>query len=128
MLPEALISALIAGIVAIVVAGITAATAVASARKQFKLEDASEKVAHALLNDSKWRWRTFRIIKHHLSGFEENELRKILVRAGAIRVDSPAGEELWGLLSRNSEYVGVERINAVPYRPESVGEIQQQQG
>jgi len=31
------------------------------------------------------------------------ELRKVLVRAGAVRFEGPGGKEMWGLLERNSE-------------------------
>jgi hypothetical protein len=41
--------------------------------------------------DADWTWRTFAIIKHHLGGFEDDELRKLLVRAGAIRATAKTG-------------------------------------
>jgi hypothetical protein len=75
---------------------------------------AAERVAHELMMDPEWRWRSFEVIKHHLGGFENDELRQILVRAGAIRTKSKDGKELWGLLDRNRDNVGV--IN-YPERP-----------
>jgi hypothetical protein len=33
---------------------------------------------------SKWRLRSFDVIKFHLGGFEDDDLRKMLVKAGAI--------------------------------------------
>ena len=83
-------------------------------RLDHKTVFAAERVAHELMMDSTWRWRSFRIIKHHLGGFDDDELRKILVQAGAIRVTSKSGEELWGLLDRNRVYVGVERLSQDP--------------
>lgn len=77
---------------------------------------AAERVARDLMMDSKLQWRSFRIIKHHLGGFEDQELRKILVRAGAIRVLSSSGDELWGLADRNKAYIGVERLESDPVR------------
>lgn len=77
---------------------------------------AAERVAHELMMDSTWKWRSFKIIKHHLGGFDDNELRKILVQAGAIQVTSKSGEELWGLLDRNRMYIGVERLSQDPQR------------
>jgi hypothetical protein len=81
------------------------------ARLDNKAVFAAERVAHELMMDKEWCWRSFKIIKHHLGGFEDDELRKILVRAGAIRVTSSSGEEMWGLLDRNREGIGVERLS-----------------
>jgi hypothetical protein len=75
---------------------------------------AAEHVAHELMKHETWKLRSFRIIKHHLGGFTDDELKKILVRAGAIRIQSESGEELWGLLDRNKEYLGVERVGSAP--------------
>lgn len=83
-------------------------------RKTYKLEDRAEEVARALLSVKKWPLRSFKVIRHHLGGFEDAELRKILVRAGAIRFKSKSGEELWGLVERNKNLLGVVRINGDP--------------
>ena len=66
------------------------------------------------MKDEEWRLRSFEIIKHHLKGFEDNDLRQILVRAGGISFKSRSGKELWGLLERNMERLGVESIDAEP--------------
>jgi hypothetical protein len=76
-------------------------------------EFAPEGVAHAMLADRKCRYRTFRVLKYHLSGFTDDELRKILVRAGGIRLMA-GGQEVWGLLARNREYLGNDAIEAAP--------------
>ena len=44
-----------------------------------------------------WAQRSFGAIRHRLGGFEENELRRILVQAGAVRF-AAAGNEYWGLI------------------------------
>jgi hypothetical protein len=75
-------------------------------RREFQLEFAAETAARALLDDPRWKLRTFDTIKRHLGGFEDDELRKLLVRAGAIRFRGPEGEELWGLLDRNKDALG----------------------
>jgi hypothetical protein len=51
---------------------------------------------------------------HHLRGFADDDLRQILVRAGGISVLSRSGKELWGLLDRNMDRLGVERIDSNP--------------
>lgn len=111
--PEAS-AAVIAGAVSLVTAAVTAVVTVVLAerklRRDFRLEFAAERIAHAMLMDDTWRLRSFATIKHHLGGFEDNALRQILVRAGAIRFESDAGDELWGLLDRNRDRLGVARI------------------
>jgi hypothetical protein len=71
-------------------------------RKEYQLHDLAESVARELLSDTEWRLRSFDVIRHHLGGFEDDELRKVLVRCGAIRFKSKSGYELWGLIGRSS--------------------------
>ena len=82
-------------------------------RHNFKLEFAAEGVAREMLMDRNWPYCSFRVLKYHLSGFTDDELRKILVRAGGIRLTA-GGQEVWGLLSRNREYLSVEEIKEAP--------------
>lgn len=83
-------------------------------QREYQLQDSAERVARTLLSDQTWRLRSFRVIRHHLGGFEDNELRKILVRCGAIRFMSRSGQELWGLVERNSDRLGVTKVDAEP--------------
>jgi hypothetical protein len=83
-------------------------------QKEYQLQDSAQRVANALLSDSKWRLRSFKVIRHHLGGFEDDELRKLLVRAGAIRFKSKSGEELWGLIDRNKDLLGITQIDSDP--------------
>ena len=59
----------------------------------------AERAARNLLECTTWKRRTFDTLKYHLGGFEDDELRKILIRAGAIRFEEDV--ETWGLLERN---------------------------
>ncbi len=70
-------------------------------KSELRTEFMAEMVAKTLLEDEKWKKRSFSEIQKRLGGFEENELRRILVRAGAVRFVADDGRELWGLLSRN---------------------------
>jgi hypothetical protein len=70
-------------------------------KQELKTEFMAERVATELLSDARWPKRSFEEIKKRLGGFEDTELRKILVRAGAVRFEQKDGGELWGLLSRN---------------------------
>ena len=83
-------------------------------QKEYQLQDSAERVARALLSDQTWRLRSFKVIRHHLGGFEEDELRKILVRCGAIRFMSKSGQELWGLVERNFDRLGITKVDADP--------------
>lgn len=63
----------------------------------------AEQAAKALLEHEKWKMRSLEEIKKRLGGFGDDELRMILVRAGAVKFESDDGSELWGLISRNKD-------------------------
>ena len=75
-------------------------------RQQFKHQQQynpklmSEETARHLLSHQSFTDRSFDVLKKHLGGFEDDELRKILVRA--YRDD---GAEWWCLLSRTGERI-----------------------
>lgn len=74
-------------------------------REIHKTEYMAEQTAKVFLNHKKHLKRTFEVLKNHLGGFEDDELRKILVRAGAIRVyRKEDNAEMWTLLERSQEY------------------------
>jgi len=110
-------AAIIAGVVSLSITLIMVSVAIIFTDRKvhhnFNLEFAAEGVAREMLMDRKWPYRTFRVLKYHLSGFTDDELRKILVRAGGIRLTAD-GQEVWGLLSRNREYLSVEEIKEAP--------------
>jgi len=110
-------AAIIAGVVSLNISLIIALAAIIlttrKGRHNFKLEFAAEGVAREMLIDRKWPYRTFRVLKYHLGGFTDDELRRILVRAGGVRLTA-GGQEIWGLLSRNHEYLSIEEIKEAP--------------
>lgn len=69
-------------------------------RREFALHFQAEAAARRLLLQKNYRFRTFKTLSHHLSGFEDDELRKILVQSGAVRFRDASGVEIWGLLDR----------------------------
>lgn len=111
-------AAAISGVIALIVAIFTSLLTNYATRQKllrdYKLDFAAETVARQLLKDKEWRLRSFSVIKHHLGGFEDDALRQVLVKAGAIRFTSKKGVELWGLLDRNSERLGLEWIESEP--------------
>ncbi|GAA0326090.1 hypothetical protein GCM10009087_40510 [Sphingomonas oligophenolica] len=112
----ALIGGLVALVTGLVTASLTRSSTERRLRREFVLDYAAERVAHELLQ-SEWPLRSLNVIKIHLGGFSDNDLRKILVRAGAIRFVSKSGAELWGLLERNRQLLGVTHINEDPANP-----------
>ena len=52
--------------------------------EELKTEHMAERTAHYYLSHKGYTDRRFETIKRGLGGFEDDELRKILVRAGAI--------------------------------------------
>ena len=86
-------------IVALVVAILTFLWNEVRYRRQHKAEKAVEK----LLTTRGWTLRTFETIRGRIGGYDDDldELRRLLVRSGAIRFRGKNGEELWGLLKKN---------------------------
>ena len=96
-----LITIAVSAIIALVTGLITFAVQERRLRMELRTEFMAEQAAKSLLETEKWEKRSFDEIKKRLGGFEDNELRKILVRAGAIKFEASDGKELWGLISRN---------------------------
>jgi hypothetical protein len=69
--------------------------------REFAPKIRTEAVVTKLLNSDEWQKRSFEAIKGRVGGFDDDELRKILLAVGAVKFTSHSGEELWGLLSRN---------------------------
>ena len=101
-------TALIAAAAALLGSGISVWLGRLRMNREFRLHFQAESVARSLLLHPKWRLRTFKTIKHHLAGFADDELRQILIRAGAVRFEDAEGIEIWGLLSRNRELLDKE--------------------
>ena len=97
---------------AIITSLLTMGTGLFLARKrmerEFKLQFQTETVIHQLLSHPRWRLRTFKTLKHHLGGFEDDELRKMLLQSGAIRFEDSEGIEVWGLLEKNHDLLDAE--------------------
>lgn len=124
-------AALIAGCVALVTSGIAAAVTIRAAASRAKVDRdlailqrrfneelaeqkvrlenkaifAAEEAAVRFLNFEGYPSRSFHFIRHRLRGFDDSELRQILVRSGAVQFTGEAGEERWGLWERNKQLV-----------------------
>lgn len=77
----------------------------AALKEQFKTDFMAEETTRHFLSHKSYTDRSFETLNKHLGGFSDDELRKILVRAGAIRTYQEDGTEWWRLLSRMDEYI-----------------------
>ena len=93
-----IVTALITGIV-------TFAVQERKLKSEFHTEFMAEQAIKSLLETEKWKKRGFSAIKKRIGGFDDEELRRLLVRAGAVRFEASDDTELWGLISRNKDDV-----------------------
>ena len=77
----------------------------AALREQHKTEYMAEETARHFLSHRAYTDRSFEASKKHIGGFGDDELRRVLVRAGAIRTYRDDGTEWWRLLDRMEEYI-----------------------
>jgi hypothetical protein len=67
-----------------------------------RTEFMAEQAISRLLTCPGWELRTFDAIEERIAGFPPDELRRLLVRSGAVRFRRRSDNvEMWGLLSRN---------------------------
>jgi len=99
------------GILGVIVGGLIswwlqkdrASTDLRIALESIKTEHMAEETALYYLNHKGYTDRSFELLQKRLGGFGENELRKILVRAGAVRYIRKDDTEWWRLISRIDE-------------------------
>jgi hypothetical protein len=82
-------------------------------QEQHKVEFMAETTARHFLSHKSFTDRSFETLRNHLGGFADDELRKILVRAGAIRVYREDGSEWWRLLSRMEEFIERKQLDQI---------------
>jgi hypothetical protein len=78
-----------------------------------KVEFMAETTARHFLQHKSFTDRSFETLRNHLGGFSDDELRRILVRAGAIRVYRADGSEWWRLLSRMEEFIERKQLDEI---------------
>lgn len=81
-------------------------------REQHKTEYMAEEAALHYLTHPSYTDRSFRHLEERLGGYAGDDLRRVLVRAGAIRLTRPDGSEWWRLLSRNDEAIARRHMSA----------------
>lgn len=102
--------AVLSAAVALVVATVTTVGGFRLQRDKLRLElrtqFMAEEAIRQLLLDPRWKLRSFELIRRRVGGFDDDSLRQLLVRAGALRFQAEDGEELWGLRERNADHLG----------------------
>ena len=69
-------------------------------QQEFSVEYSAEAAIRALMSKG-FALRSFNLIKHHIRGFDDSELKKLLLSSGCICFRVIDGKEFWGLLSEN---------------------------
>ena len=82
-------------------------------QEQHKEEFMAETTARHFLGHKSFTDHSCETLRKALGGFTDDELRKILVRAGAIRVYREDGSEWWRLLSRMDEYIERKQLDQI---------------
>ena len=79
-------------------------------KEQNKTDNVAEDTIRYYLKDEGHLMRSFRHLSTKIAGFEEEELRRLLVRSGAVRFfKSENGEEMWCLVEKLPEYYAREK-------------------
>jgi hypothetical protein len=81
-------------------------------REQHKTEYMAEEAARHYLENANYTDRSFAELEKRLGGYAGDDLRRLLVRAGAIRLIRADGSEWWRLLSRNDEAIARRDLSA----------------
>jgi hypothetical protein len=93
-----LIGVLVGGLISWWLQKDRASTDLRIALESVKTEHMAEKTAQYFLNHKGYTDRSCKLLSKRLGGFEDNELIKIPVRAGAVRYLRGDGIEWWRLL------------------------------
>jgi 5-bromo-4-chloroindolyl phosphate hydrolysis protein len=83
------------------------------ALQSVKTEHMAEEAVRHYLSHKGYTDRSFELLSQRLGGFEDDELRKLLVRAGAVRYMRKNGTEWWRLLSRMAEAGGKAEVKSI---------------
>ena len=84
-----LVAALIATAVSVITVIAPSLHTVKRLRREFTLDIQPEAIDKTLLRCPKWRFPTFKTLNYQIAGFEEDELRQVLIRAGVVRSADP---------------------------------------
>jgi hypothetical protein len=94
--------------VALITSAVTAWLSTPKLNREHKFNIQIEKALQELLSLPNWKKRSFRQIREKVPGLGEDELRRALIRTGAVAFRRKTdAKELWGLRNRKkSELIG----------------------
>ncbi|MFT6957143.1 MAG: hypothetical protein ACJAYC_002151, partial [Halieaceae bacterium] len=69
-------------------------------RREFAAQTSLEIAIQALMSKG-FALRSFPLIRHHIRGFKDDELRRLLISSGCICFQVIKDKEYWGLLTEN---------------------------
>jgi hypothetical protein len=79
-------------------------------REENKTDNVAEETIRYYLEDEGHLMRSFKHLSTKIAGFEEDDLRRLLVRAGAVRFHrTEDNEEMWCLVKKLPEYYAKEK-------------------
>lgn len=101
------------------------ATQRATLRAEFGTEESVESAIRHFLDIKELPYRSFPMIRHHIGGFDSNELRRLLVRAGAVRFMAQDGTEMWALWNNvpNQFKAGRRKLSEAPLNKAEDGDL-----
>ncbi|WP_327713716.1 hypothetical protein OG912_38135 (plasmid) [Streptomyces sp. NBC_00464] len=98
------VAALLAAGVSLVVGSGSGTVTVWLFRERLRTEHMAEAAINRLLKHAEWPYRSLDRIRKEIGGFDDTELRRLLVRSGAVRLpNDPELGEVWGLVKRNKD-------------------------
>ena len=76
---------------------------------EYRLKNKALAAVGELLNHPEYPQRSFEQISRRVGGFQGDDLRQLLLEAGAVRFEQRGtGKELWGLRERNQDSSGAD--------------------
>ncbi len=84
-----------------------------------KTEHMAEQAVRYFLSHKGYTDRSFDLIKKRIGGFKEDQLRRLLVRAGAVRFFRKDGSEWWRLIERQDEAIAKVKAKTEDLGPEN---------
>lgn len=100
-----IIGVILGGLVSWLIQKDRASTDLKIALEAGKTEHMAERAVRHFLSHKGYTDRSFKLLQQRIGGFEDNDLRKLLVRAGAVRYIRQDGSEWWRLIERQGEVI-----------------------
>ncbi|MEO0496123.1 MAG: hypothetical protein AAF141_01960, partial [Pseudomonadota bacterium] len=114
-----LLPAAISAMIAFVVAYYASRGAENRLKEKYERELSPQKLARQVLLAKRSKSLPFAVLQAHFGGLDDNQLRRALLAAGALRFKAEDGSEEWGLISRNKARLAKPESLIAPVAPGS---------